>query len=196
MTGHHACHNVFDSALSMDEIVAVVSLLNTVWPSEDMTLPELVEAFPEVRRRHRLSGSEGARPSLRHLVWDSGELIAHALTFERRVSPGDEHRREITVMALSGVCVAPSHRGKGLGAKVVRRAFERVDSGEFPVSLFQTDLPSFYHRLGAKVVGNRFVNATSEVDPNANPWNDQWIMIYPEAYKWPDGAIDLNGPGY
>lgn len=194
MTVRHALNDVADSALSTDEIVAVVSLLNAVWPSGDRTVPELVESFPELRRRFRLSAS--ARPALRHLVWDGADLVAHALTFERSVTVDGESSRELRVLALSGVCVAPSHRGNGLGANVVQRAFKRVDSGEFPVSLFQTGVPAFYEKFGGRVVDNRFVDSTNEADPAANPWNDPWIMIYPGTSSWPGGVIDLNGRRY
>lgn len=140
MTELHACNDVLDRDLSDDEILAVVSLLNAVWPKPE-TVAEQVAAFPALRRRYRLSDTRDARPALRHLVWDAGELVAHALAFERAVR---SDQGEIRVMALSGVCVAPAYRGEGLGDTVVRRAFQRVDSGELAVSLFQTGVPAFY----------------------------------------------------
>ena len=74
-------------------------------------------------------------PSWRYLAWDEENLVAHALTFERPIitSAG-----EVSVMALSGVCVLPSYQGKRLGAEIVRRSFGRIHEGEFAVSLFQT----------------------------------------------------------
>ncbi len=182
-----------NEALVEKEIVAVLSLLSSIWPSKDKTLPQLVEAFPEVQRHYRVSYPGSTRTSQRHVVWDGGKLIAHALTFERPVISKD---REIPVMALSRVCVTPVHRGKGVGAEIVRSAFQRVDSGEFSVSLFQTTIPAFYERLGAATVVNQFVNPRNDVAPDTNPWSDEWIMIYPGDYPWPTGLIDLNGPGY
>jgi predicted N-acetyltransferase YhbS len=38
-------------------------------------------------------------------------------------------------MALSGVCVTPSHRGQGLGRDIARDSLARVDRGEFAVAL-------------------------------------------------------------
>ena len=100
------------------------------------------------------------------------------------------------MIALSGVCVLPSYQGKGLGAEIVRRTFGRIHGGEFGVSLFQTTIPAFYKKLDATLVTNRFVNSRNKKDPDANPWNDEWVMMYPRTYSWPQGTIDLNGPGY
>ncbi len=182
-----------DDTLSVDEVVAVVSLLNSVWPSKEKSLAELVEGFPEAQRSRRVSYLGSTRASLRHLVWDGPELIAHALTFERAIIAEEA---PMLVMALSGVCVAPEHRGKGLGGEIVRSTFERVDADEFSVSLFQTGVRPFYEALGARVVANQFVNSRNAEAPRARPWNDQWTMIYPRDHEWPLGLIDLNGPGY
>ncbi len=182
-----------NEALVKKEIVAVVSLLDSIWPNEEKTVPQLVKAFPEVQRHCRVSYPGSTHESRRHVVWDGGELIAHALTFER---PVISKNREISVMALARVCVTPVHRGKGIGADIIRSAFQRVDSGEFSVSLFQTTIPAFYERLGAVTVANQFVNSRNDVAPDTNPWSDEWIMIYPGDFPWPTGLIDLNGPGY
>ena len=99
-------------------------------------------------------------------------------------------------MALSGVCVATTHRGRGLGEAVSRKALDRVDRGDFSLSLFQTPVPAFYARMGARKVDNRFVNSTHAPDPEAYPWIAEHVMIYPKHYPWPDGVIDINGPSY
>ena len=78
----------------------------------------------------------------------------------------------------------------------IEEAMQRVDQGEFPVSLFQTPKPGFYEKLGARKVNNRFVNSKNEQDPEADPWPAEHVMIYPTPYPWPEGVIDLNGPGY
>jgi predicted N-acetyltransferase YhbS len=187
ITAHH------DADLSRQEIVAVVSLVYGFWPSKDKTIPELVEAFPEISKQYRASYSQIRLPSLRYVVWDKDKAVAHALTFERPVMTS---KGEISVMALSGVCVSQSYQGRGLGAEIVRRTFGRIHGGEFDVSLFQTTIPAFYERLGATLVTNRFVNSRNKNRPDANPWHDESVMIYPSSYSWPDGPIDLNGPGY
>ena len=79
---------------------------------------------------------------------------------------------------------------------IARSAFERVDSQLFPISLFQTGVPNFYLKLGARVIDNRFVNSKNKAAPNENPWWDTSVMIYPSSYEWTEGTIDLNGSGY
>ena len=182
-----------DTGLSREEIVSVVSLVYGFWPNKDKTIPELVEAFPEIGKQYRASYPQIRLPSLRYIIWDKDKAVAHALTFERPIITG---AREISVMALSGVCVLPRYQGKGLGAEIVRRTFGRIHGGEFGVSLFQTTIPAFYEKLGATSVTNRFVNSRNKTDPDASPWHDEWVMMYPKSYSWPQGTIDLNGPGY
>jgi GNAT superfamily N-acetyltransferase len=152
-----------------------------------------VEAFPEIGKQYWASYPQIRLPSLRYVVWDKDKAVAHALTFERPVITG---AGEISVMALSGVCVFPSYQGKGLGAEIVCRTFGRIHGGEFGVSLFQTTIPEFYEKLGATLVTNRFVNSRNKNHPDANPWHDEWVMMYPRNCPWPQGPIDLNGPGY
>ena len=137
ITVHH------DTDLSREEIVAVVSLVYGFWPSKEKTIPELVEAFPEISKQYRAAYPQIRLPSLRYVVWDKDKAVAHGLTFER---PVITNAGEISVMALSGVCVLPSYQGKGFGAEIVRRAFERIHGGEFGVSLFQTTIPAFYEK--------------------------------------------------
>jgi predicted N-acetyltransferase YhbS len=187
ITVHH------DTDLSTEEIVAVVSMVDSFWPSKDKTIPELVEAFPKISKQYRASYPQIRLPSLRYVVWDKDKAVAHALTFER---PVITDAGEISVMALSGVCVLPSYQGKGLGAEIVRRTFGRIHGGEFGVSLFQTTIPAFYKKLGATLVANRFVNSRNKNHPEANPWHDEWVMMYPRNYAWPEGPIDLNGSDY
>ena len=182
-----------DACLSSDEIFEIVSLLNHVWPKPDATVAELVKAFPETQRYRRVSEPEAWYPAMRHLIREEERLIAHALTFERTILSEGE---EVRVMALSGVCVMPSHRGQGLGRDVARDALARVDKREFTVALFQTGVPAFYRALGAEVIRNRFCDSRNRIAPDANPWNDEWIMIYPGDHQWLRDVVDLNGQGY
>jgi predicted N-acetyltransferase YhbS len=182
-----------NSELSRDQIVAIVSLLNSIWPNKEKTVTELVETFLERHHRYLASYPRIVHPSIRYLASSDGQLVGHAFTFERPViSDGVE----ISVMALSGVSVPVTHRGKGIGVALARSAFERVGNSEFPVSLFQTTIPAFYRKLGATAVDNRFFNSRNQSNPDANPWNDGWVMAYPSGYAWPKGPVDLNGPGY
>lgn len=100
-------------------------------------------------------------------------------------------------MALAGVCVDPAVRGTGLGRAVVEAAFALVDGGVFPFALFQAPerVRSFYEKLGACPVENRIVNSLAG-EPARNPFRDEVVMRCPASAPWPEGKIDLLGPGY
>lgn len=163
---------------------AIIALTNAVWPVSDRTTETLVAELGTGLRE---------TPLKRHyLIHDGAELVAHAVTFSRviRFDGGS-----LEVMALAEVCVDPARRGEGHGARVVREAFRQVDEGPFAVSLFQTNVPGFYERLGAVKVANRFTDSTAG-DPEANPWWNDHVMVYPAFPGWPAGIIDLCGRGY
>lgn len=131
---------------------------------------------------------------LRFVIWENDRAIAHARTFVRQVAIGDQ---QIPVLALATVCSDPDLRGQGLGVAVTEAAFQQVGADGWPdVSLFQTPVPPFYEKLDCRILTNRFVNRRNAADPEANPWRDDTVMIYPAAYPWPDGVVDLNGPDY
>jgi predicted N-acetyltransferase YhbS len=163
--------------------ISIARLRDSVWiPQEPAPIEERARL---IRQRSQEDDSE------LFTIWENETAIAHARLFAREITT---QRGALTTGALAAVCSAPSHRGQGLGRLVVEAAFARVHDGTFPVILFQTGVPEFYAKLGARNVSNRFVDSTSETD--ANPWWQEDIMIYPAAFAWPDGNIDLNGPGW
>ncbi len=130
----------------------------------------------------------------RFVIWQRNQAIAHARVFIRQVKIESQ---TIPVLALATVCSDPDRRGSGLGRQVTRRAFQLVSGENWPaVSLFQTPVPEFYQKLNSRIVTNRFVNRLNRQDPEANPWRDECVMIYPAEYPWPSGVVDLNGPDY
>lgn len=134
------------------------------------------------------------RPNRRHFVlWDKSAARGHAEFFDRTVltEQGPRH-----VAALAAVCVERDRHGAGLGRRIMEATFAAVDDGPYCGALFQTGVPGFYEKLGCREVRNRFVNRTTALDPEANPWWDRHTMIYPARLDWPDGVIDLNGGGY
>ena len=84
-----------------------------------------------------------------------------------------------------------------MGEKVVLAVFDLVDRRIFPYSLFQTspEVRPFYEKLGAAVIENPIINSFSE-DLHASPFWDRVVMRYPKTGDWPDGEIDIRGPGY
>jgi predicted N-acetyltransferase YhbS len=178
-----------DADLSVPEIESIVRLIDRVWPTKDVTYADRLRKFTSWVEENKRTGFE----VMSFVVWDRGQAIAQARTFPRLIH---SESVDLTVMGLAGVCVSPERRREGLGRDIVKKAFERVDAGDFVVSLFQTAVPGFYTKLGARPVTNRFVNSQNSEDPDANPWWDPNIMIYPASASWPEGTIDLNGSGY
>lgn len=135
---------------------------------------------------------------------EGDRALAHALLFPRDIqTPAGPLR----IAELAAVCSHPDHRGRGrgLGRDVVRAAFKRIDDGAYPVSLFQTGVPDFYARLGARTVENKFINSRWQPPREGEspghgtreaPWWNPHVMIYPATYNWPEGEVDLLGPGF
>ena len=189
-----AIHEHREADLSRDQRRAIAALLDSVWPREHETLDELIDVFFGAAHRNQPEGRSATQVGLRRfVVWEGNRAVAHAKTFQRTIFTD---LGPIDVMALAGVCVAPTHRGSGLGVAISRKALAQVDWGDFSVSLFQTLVPGFYEKQGARVVHNPFINSKNKQDPDASPWADAHVMIYPRHYPWPDGVIDLNGSGY
>lgn len=180
------------ATMSPAQLRAVWELWHRVFPRPGVTLEQRLTQF--------LGSSLGSVGEL-FVVWEGATPVATACTFPREIRTP---RGPLTVLALAGVCSVPERRGDGLGRAITRAAFADVDSGRYPVSLFQTNVPDFYAKLGARVVTNPFVN--SRFDPNdpaqagrgtrEQPWWSTHAVIYPATYAWPDGEIDLQGLGY
>lgn len=185
---HHRHQTISsDDLFTREQVRSIVDLLNRVWPDPRRGVGELVEDFI---RRSRLP--ERA-PNERVVIWEGTRPLALADSYGRRIitSAG-----ELEVQALNSVCVDPDFRGLGLGREAVLAAFARIGRGDFPLALFQTGVPQFYEKLGARRVSNRFINRRHPEDPRANPWWEANVMIYPGNAPWPEGVIDLNGNGY
>lgn len=176
------------SDLTREQALSIVTLGKTVWPEHS---PQGVETLADA-----LLVESSAKPDFQfHVIWRDGVAVAAAQSFARDVIAEEGGGRLFTVLALAGVCTLPGERGKGYGAAVVRAAFARVESGAYDQSLYQTGVPDFYRKLGARTVENRFVNRMAD-DPQVCPWWNDFIMVYPQHGSWPGGLIDLNGPGY
>lgn len=159
-------------------------LLYTVWPRPELDLAGQVERFCRTR---------GERNGDFVLLRDGeGVLLGQAETFARTIGWDGG---TMTVMGLAGVCVDPARKGQGAGRQVVARAFAEVESGRYPLCLFQTEVPGFYKRLGCRCVENDFycLDGDQRIE---NPWWEPKVMIYPGDGAWPSGAIDLGGGAY
>ncbi|MGL4514468.1 MAG: GNAT family N-acetyltransferase [Lacipirellulaceae bacterium] len=176
--------------ITPDEALAAGRLLAIAFPRRDQRAR--AEQLLSLGRDY--DGPPALAPRM-HVVDRDGLVVAHALTKPRTIQAADG---PMTVLALAMVATDPDVRGGGLGKTVVRAAFDLVDKGLHPFCLFQTSfaVEPFYDRLGACRVANRVVNSLADADPAPNPFWDEVVMRYPAGEGWPEGTIDLLGPGY
>lgn len=183
--------------------LAVGRLVAKVWPRPGVGPAERAARLRALGVDH--PGPRRHAPRSLVLWEDAARVVAHAAVFGREVAT---YSGPLTVMALAMVAADPELRGRGLGARVVRMALDLVDSGVFPFALFQTsgEVAAFYERLGCvrvenKVVNSRWTPTERAPTPDSPPFWDEVVMRYPAAAgscgeAWPDGVIDLLGPGY
>jgi GNAT superfamily N-acetyltransferase len=177
----------FVADLSSAQLRAICALYDRIWPQVGTSL----ELRRDVLRETWVHNEREV-----YAFWDDATPLALSMVFPRTISTSDGPLR---ILALAGVCSAPEKRGLGLGAAVVRAAFAQVAAGRYGVALYQTGVPRFYEKLGARLVHNPFINSRhcpGDKGSPDNPWWEPHVMIYPAAASWPEGSIDLCGPGY
>lgn len=180
--------------------IAVTSIpVELVEPSAMEEVNELTDLiWPQTKPNHYTSESRiqdfiDRNPKKTcHFIYFDEELIGYAESFPRLVRVD---RQEVTILGLGAVCVHPEFKRKGLGALLVRAAFERIDKQEFAVALFQTAVPGFYEKLNCKIINNKIINSLGE-NPDSNPFWDPYVMIYPRQFIGFQTEIDLLGPGF
>jgi predicted GNAT family N-acyltransferase len=173
--------------LSRHQVENLLRLQDMVWPKPEKIARPMADRvdsyFSDCDEEYEI-----------FLLEDGDTLLAHAEIFPRTIltSAG-----KMLVMALASVCSPPDRRGEGYGKRIVQAAFGQVDNGRFFLSLFQTRVPDFYEKLGARKVLNTFINSKGKDGVDFSPWWNPHAMIYPGAFvQWPAGEIDLLGPGY
>ena len=177
--------------LSAADARAIAELVVKTWPKPGRTVEVRMEQLWANGRDY--VGNDAQAPR-NFIVRDGDHVVAHATFVTRTIGTSEG---ELTVAGLARVCSDPNSRGQGLGRLVVEPVFGLVDDGSFPFSLFQTspEVRPFYEKLGCCVVENPIVNSLGE-NPEECPFWDRVVMRYPKNAKWPDGKIDLLGPGY
>jgi predicted N-acetyltransferase YhbS len=177
--------------LSQADTRGIAELIVKVWPNPAKPFEYRVQQVANLGRGAVPSDAQAPRSVI---VRAEGRVIAHAAITPREIGTS---AGPMTVAALAMVCSDPAFRGHGLGELVVREILVPVDQSIFPFALFQTSPPikPFYEKLGACVADNRIVNSLAE-DPQAYPFWNEVVMRYPKDRVWPEGEIDLRGPGY
>lgn len=170
------------SAIPYSDKISIVKLVRSIWPSKDGIVR---------REEDELGHFFADRPEERHIILKSDNKVdGYARIFFRKIMIGEQVYRNC---ALACVCINESQRRNGYGREIVRLAFELVDNKQYDCSVFQTAVPGFYEKLGAKIINNSCVNSQ---DGNSNPWWDKFVMIYPSSVETLDKIIDINGKGY
>ena len=180
-----------ESELNEELATAFINLLNAIWPSKDKSENDLVE---EIIRESSRPDDEIESNKTRFVIWENDVVVAHAEVFVRRIFTQEGEK---DVLALAGVCTDLGFRGRNLGVEIVRAALAKLTEFDLDVCLFQTGVPSFYEKLGGRIIDNRVVNHHHPTerqadDPDANPFWDETVMIYPANADWPTGTIELG----
>ncbi|MDR0867587.1 MAG: GNAT family N-acetyltransferase [Planctomycetota bacterium] len=129
------------------------------------------------------------------VIENDEEILAVAAGVTRLIRHGATGDAE-KVIALFAVATHPQFRGRGYGAAAVKAQFARAGH-DAPSALWQTAVPVFYEKIGAVRVRNRFVNSRNLSAPDANPFWEPAVMVYPPAaWRDHDEVIDLLGAGY
>jgi hypothetical protein len=163
----------------------IVILQNLVWPSKDQSLEQRIEkALTEPT-----PNTDVKSQVIWHIVREDGALMAISQSFRRVVAT--ESGKRFPVLALASVVARPEFRGRGYAKAAVRTAWARLGP-EIPVSFFQTGVPAFYERIGARLVSNRIYDSTGA---DCAFWEPH-AMIYPAAAPWSGEGIDLLGRGW
>jgi len=189
----HEVKEYLETGLSESLAQSIASLTAISFTDSDRSLDERVADMLSATNSTDSEKVTGRR----FVIWQDDrqtKAVAHARIFVREVIVDDQR---IPVLALASVCSDPGQRGKGLGSTVTEAAFQYVGQMGWPdVSLFQTPVPAFYENLNCRLVTNRFVNQRNDAAPQAYPWRDETVMIYPAEFAWPACTVDLNGPDY
>lgn len=177
--------------LTGEQALAIGQLMAATWPRPGK------DAAYRAGRLEQLAGTPCPSPqasSRSFVLCDGDRVVAHASMQPRRIVTG---AGPLWVLGLAGVCTDPGRRGQGLGKRIVQAALGMIDRRVAEFSLFQTSDPvrPFYERLGACLADNAITDSTA-ADPAACPFWDDVVMRYPSGAGWPEGPIDLAGPGY
>lgn len=161
---------------------SIIMLIRHTWPPKEGSVITMEDD------KRKFFGSE---PDERHIIIKSDNKIAgYAKTFTRGIQIGDKN---IHNCALACVCVHENFRNNGFGKLIVQKALSVVDSNQYECSLFQTAVPEFYEKIGAKRILNKCIVSESNSE---NPWWDPYLIIYPKNFILEEEVIVLMGRGY
>ena len=169
------------SQLTDKQLLQACTLWNEVWPKD---------ASPEARaERVRQAELHKLEDHNIHFIEEDGHIIATSRTFLQTIQVGNKKEK---VLALASVCSNPNKRKLGLGKALVQHSFAHLND-DITICLFQTGVPEFYKKLGAKLINNQITTSA----PDVRAFWEPYAMIYPALPEWDDRRpIDLLGPGW
>jgi len=182
---------LFLSDLNEPDAYAIAELIVRIWPKLGKDIAFRKKQLLELGREYTGPPHQAPRS---FIIREDSQVVAHAAALPRTIGTDTG---ELTIVGLSRVCSAPEKRGKRFGEVVVRKVFELVDEAVFPYCLFQNSrkVQPFYEKLGASVIENKIINSFAH-NPEEPAFHDELAMVYPSSPSWPQGTIDLRGPGY
>jgi predicted N-acetyltransferase YhbS len=124
-------------------------------------------------------------PAHRWLVRDEGELIAHLAVHDKTF----EHEgTNIPFLGIAEVCVAPSHRGRGLVRAMLQAAETQFSTVPFAILLGD---PGVYSSSGYHMVDTIYFPDRDAENPNP----DTMVKALGAA-AWPSGKVVIEGPPF
>jgi nodulation protein A len=137
----------------------------------------------------------GARPELRVLGHQDGELVAHA-GLVRRFLRAPDHDTSVLVGDVGLVAVHPGRQGQRLGAALMDAVATALDGFGVPFGFLtcDPDVRAFYERCGwtallAHPVRSIRIDQVLEADRS----NGMLLPVRRPVTEWPSGPVERNG---
>jgi nodulation protein A len=137
----------------------------------------------------------GARPELRVLGVQDGEVVAHA-GLVRRFLRAPDHDTSVLVGDVGLVAVHPGRQGQGLGADLMAAVASALDRLGMPYGFLTCDpeLVAFYRRSGwTPLVEHpvRSIRVDGALEDHRR--NGMLLPVHRPVADWPSGRIERNG---
>ncbi|GAA4906928.1 NodA family N-acyltransferase [Actinomycetospora succinea] len=162
-------------------------------PEHDGIVALLARSYASTTFRRGRSWA-GARPELRVLGHQGGEVVAHA-GLVRRFLRAPDHDTSVLVGDVGLVAVHPGRQGQGLGAALMDAVAVALDRLEVPYGFLTCDpeVRSFYTRCGwTPLLEHPLRSIRVDQDLEDHRRNGMLLPVRRPAAEWPSGRIERN----
>ncbi|HEX4083942.1 MAG TPA: GNAT family N-acetyltransferase [Chthoniobacteraceae bacterium] len=121
----------------------------------------------------------------------SGELVAHVGVHDLVIGIGT---REVRIGGIAEVCVAHSHRGRGLVGKMLAEAHAWMEREGIPFAMLFGH-PKIYTSIGYQLIENP-IQVENALIHTWNPFKGKPMVRLIGAEPWPTEPVDLRGPTF